>query len=319
MWNAIERQMTLHTYDIAHVFGGIQVYEFRHAVARLPNIIVPYESHSLFLENALRGTRSPRERLRLRASLALTRRYERIMYRGFERVVVLAASDQRTLNALDPSLPVAVIPLGVNLVDAPRRPVGSHEIVFVGNFAYAPNVMAALSLANDVLPRVLASIPDARLALVGADPPSEVAALASNCVEVTGLVPDVQPYLGRAQAFVAPIGAGAGAKNKILEALAAGLPVVTTPLGCEGFAVNAGEHLLIGTTAAEIADATVRILRDSSLADRLGAAGRQLVRARYTWPDIVARYEMLYEDVIAGRRADAKRSAIDAAYRSSVK
>jgi glycosyltransferase involved in cell wall biosynthesis len=307
MWRAIEERLTSARYDLVHVFGGIQVYDFRNLLRGLPAIIVPYESHTLWLERSRRQARSALEALRADLALAVTRRYERFMFNGYDRVVVLTGADRDALSRLSPGLNVAVIPNGVlcRPREADRRPAGPPTLVFVGNYDYDPNVRAAVALARDILPSVRGRIPDARAVLVGANPPPAVTSLVNDTVEVTGFVPDVRPYLESAACFVGAIAVGAGMKNKILEAMAEAVPVVTTPIGGEGIDATAGRHLLLGSTVPELADAVIRVLGDPALAARLGEAGRQLVEERYSWREVAARYAALYAEVVAGRRRTA--------------
>jgi glycosyltransferase involved in cell wall biosynthesis len=237
---------------------------------------------------------------------AVARAFERVMFRGHDRVIVLTDADRDALSVLSPSSRLAVIPNGVDWNDAPWVP-GSPSIVFVGNLSYAPNVAAARALVTDVLPRVRRRVGNARVVLVGARPSDSVRALAGRDVEIAADVPDVAPWLARAGVFVAPIAFGAGIKNKVLEAMAAGVPVVTTAPGCEGLAVTRGEHLLVEQDAAGLADAAVRVLGDPELAARLGAAARTFVRERHQWADMAARYIALFDDVLREHAARAAR------------
>lgn len=302
MWRAIERRIRERRYDIAHMFGGIQVYEYRRALAALPAIIVPYESHALRLERAARDASSRRERLRLRGAWLGARVYERIICRGFERVVVLGDADRDALRRASPGSRVEVIPNGVDPVE-PGRAGREPLLVFVGNLAYEPNARAASILVEEVLPRVRQQVPDARAVLVGPSPSDHLLAAArGGAVEVTGWVSDVNPWLARAAVCVAPLTQGAGIKNKILEAMAAGLPVVTTPVGGEGIAAVDGEQVLIASGADGLAALTVRVLRDPAFGRRIGDAARAFVRRHHAWTDVAARYEALYQDVL-GQRA----------------
>jgi glycosyltransferase involved in cell wall biosynthesis len=304
MWRAVDERLRSERYDVVHVFGSFQVYEIRNLVRHLPAIIVPYESHTLWLERLRRQARTPLEALRTDLTLALTRRYERVMFSGYDRVVVLTEADRDALHRLAPDLRLAVIPNGVvcGARGARRRPAERPTLVFVGNYGYDPNVRAAAALARDILPAVRARVRDARAVLVGANPPPAVTSLASDTVDVTGLVPDVRPYLRSAACFVGAIMVGAGMKNKVLEAMAEATPVVTTPIGCDGIDAVAGRHLLLGSTLPELTDAVVRVLGDPALAGRLGEAGQQLAEAQYSWGEVAARYSALYGEVVAERR-----------------
>jgi glycosyltransferase involved in cell wall biosynthesis len=301
MWRAIERRLQTTSYDAVHFFGGVQVYEHRRAAPNLPAVIVPYESHRRYLQSLRRAASSIVERTRLSLAVSMARAYERVMFEGFDRVVVLTPADRAALLAVAPGSRIGVIPNGVTANDTPRRPDG-RTIVFAGNLSYAPNVTAVRRLVSDVLPQVRRACPGAVARIVGGNAPPAVAALAGADVRLTGRVADLAPVFADAALFVAPIESGAGMKNKVLHAMAAGLPVVTTPTGADGLDVTSGEHLVIRRDAPGIAEAVVDLLRQPALAERIGAAGRAFVTERHRWSDVAARYEALYVQIIAERR-----------------
>ena len=176
-------------------------------------------------------------------------------------------------------------------------------VVFVGAMAYAPNVAAMRYFTDEVLPIVRRTRPGARLTIVGRDPAPVVRAMASEGVDVTGEVDDVRPYLARAAVFVAPMVSGSGIKNKVLEAMAMGRPVVATPLAIEGLPLRHGENVLVADGAAGLADAIHRLLADPGEAARIGGGGRALVERIYTWDACATRYERLYQELAQlGRR-----------------
>ena len=301
MWEAVVRRVGSGGVDLVHFLGGIQVREHRDAAQDRPRLIQPYESYTWWLTRAIEASRSPLSRTALGLRRLAARHFERRIYLGFDRVLLNAAPDERALRALAPHLPTAVIPQGVDLPPVPipldQRP--RSALVFVGNFAYRPNLDAARRLVAEILPRVRERVPGATLALVGADPPPSLRRLHRDGVEVTGTVPDVLPWLGRARAFVSPITVGAGMKNKVLEAMAAGTPVVATPVSCDGIDRVDGEHALLASTSDELAQAAVRVLADDRLAGELARSARQLVEERYRWPRVIERYEALYAELIA--------------------
>jgi polysaccharide biosynthesis protein PslH len=294
MWQAIAQHAQQHTYDLAHVFGGVQVYEFRHAVGSLPALIVPYESYSLYLKRQI----AARQGLARAAALAqqiIARQFESWMFTPYRQVVVVSDKDQQELQAINPALNVTVIPNGIDLdyfqpAAATREPA---TLLFVGNYEYEPNEDAALWLARTLLPQMQAHIPQARLWLVGNAPTPAMQALASDTVIVTGRVPDVRPYLAQATVFVSPLRLGAGIKNKVLEALALGCPLAATPLSVDGIAVR-HEHDALVFPMGELPAAVVRLLRDPDLQHRLSAAGRQLIVGRYSWAQVAEAYLQLY-------------------------
>ncbi len=304
MWRAATRLLETRGCDVAHLFGGVHVYEFRDLVRAVPNLIVPYESYSLWLERAAAEARGFRARLVTGLQQRLARGFESWMFEGFDRTVVLTDRDAEALHTLNPRTSLVTIPNGVD-VDyfiptgyEPEEPV----LLFSGNYDYAPNLDAALRLARDIFPRVQARVPAARLMLVGGNPPPALLACASEAVAVTGHVPDIRPYFAGALIFVSPLRLGAGIKNKVLEALAMGMPVVATPLSCDGIPVTPGEHVLFGETDEELANAVLGLLDDQRQRQALRRAGRQLIEAHFTWQRVADQYEALYSAIIAERR-----------------
>jgi glycosyltransferase involved in cell wall biosynthesis len=122
-------------------------------------------------------------------------------------------------------------------------------------------------------------------------------ALASEGIEVTGRVPDVRPYLEQATLFVCPLRFGAGIKNKVLEAMAMGKPIVATRLSADGIGLIEGEHVLYGSSAEMLGAAVLRLLHDNDLRQRMAQANRRLIETRFTWERVADQYEALYRDL----------------------
>lgn len=168
-------------------------------------------------------------------------------------------------------VPNAIPPLSPPMV-AQRR-----DVVFVGSLDWRPNIDAALLLANEIWPRCRGLLPGSRLALVGRNPPMHILDLARHDVIVAGSVPLVQPWLDRAFATAIPLRAGSGTRIKILEAWAAGVPVVASRVAAEGLPYTDGKDILLAEEPTEFARALVRLWRDRQLADSLAREGRRTV------------------------------------------
>jgi len=197
-------------------------------------------------------------------------------------VTVPTVEDAAVVTRLAPAIRLIVIPFGLAIQPDPGPPLpvgdrGEDALLFVGNFNHPPNVDAALWLCRDILPLVRRVRPMVKLWLVGKDPPPEVRSLASGTVTVTGEAPAVAPYLRRCAVFVAPLRQGGGTRMKIIEALAAGAPIVTTTLGARGLDAIAGEHLLVADDAGDVAAAISRLVEDHALRRALGAAGQRFI------------------------------------------
>lgn len=155
-------------------------------------------------------------------------------------------------------------------------------VMFLGGFAHLPNVDAAVFLATRIMPLVWARVADARLLLVGSEPPAAVSHLAGQRVEVSGYVPDLAPWFARSRMSVSPLRFGSGVKGKIIASLQAGVPVITTTIGNEGIGLKAGEEALIADDEAGLAADIVRLFDDPGLLDTLAAAGRRVIAERFS-------------------------------------
>ncbi len=166
-------------------------------------------------------------------------------------------------------------------------------ILFPGVMSYRPNADAALTLVREIFPRVKETIPGAVLRFVGPNPTAELLREARGRigVEVYGEVDDMQPFFASASVVCVPLTMGGGTRFKILEAFLHGVPVVTTPKGCEGLMVEHGRHLIVGTTSGEQSDAIIDVMSNPSERARLVAEGQSLVRTRYSRS--VAKRQML--------------------------
>ena len=220
-------------------------------------------------------------------------RFERQLAEDVAATVVVAPEDA----ALIGDRRVHVVPNGVDLDAFPfsPEPRAGARIIFAGNLGYFPNVDAAQWLAHEIFPRVRARVPDAELRLVGARPTRAVRDLADRPgVSVAADVPNMATELAAARVAVLPMRAGTGLQNKVLEALAVGTPVVTTPRAVAALTIRAGEHLLVADDPEGLADATVRLLTSTDEARTLALRGRQLVEERYGWAAPIAALETIW-------------------------
>lgn len=177
---------------------------------------------------------------------------------------------------------------------------GTASLVSIGTMYWPPNVDATLYFYGEIFPKIKRERPDATLCVVGARPTQEILALGTDpSVTVTGLVPDTRPYAETCGVFIVPLRSGSGMRVKILNALAMGVPIVSTTVGAEGIEVTDGENILLADTPEEFAEAALRVLADPALARRLAENGRALVRAKYGWDAIAERLRNAYAEALA--------------------
>jgi glycosyltransferase involved in cell wall biosynthesis len=177
-------------------------------------------------------------------------------------------------------------------------------VLFVGNFTHPPNVDAALWLGQEIMPVLRCLAPGVHLSLVGIYPPASVQALAGADIEVTGHVPAIEPWFAEAAVVLAPLRIGGGMRMKVLQAMAMGKAVVTTPRGAEGLAVAGCPPPLIAAEGGEaIAAATATLLAAPESRHALGEQARAFVQAHFSATAHVDRLEAIYAELLAGREA----------------
>jgi polysaccharide biosynthesis protein PslH len=226
--------------------------------------------------------------------------YELRALRRCDLVITHSAEDAAALRRWLPRRPITYVPSGIDLADWPVcfDPRAKDEVLFVGNYLHPPNVEGALWLAREVWPLVRQQRPGARLTLAGRAPPSTIQSLAAPDIRVPGDLDDLRPLYARSSLVAAPIFWGTGVRIKLLEALACGMPVVTTALAAEGIDLHQGTSALFAEQPAEFAAAIARLLDDSALRARLGAAGHLIVARDYDSEQIGARLARLYAGML---------------------
>jgi sugar transferase (PEP-CTERM/EpsH1 system associated) len=229
------------------------------------------------------------------------REYELAACERASCTVVTTEREAEIVRLLSERIRVHVIANGVDTAYFSPEAVLPHPgvptIVFTGDMSYYPNVQAVAYFARSVFPLIVSKIPDARFLIVGRNPASSVRALAKvKNVQVTGFVPDVRPYLAQSQVSVAPFSIAAGIQNKILEALAYGIPVVANPKAVQGLSQGAANTVQIANDAPDMAEKIVQLLRDPSARRALGAASRQQVTADYSWENALNKLIRLVEN-----------------------
>jgi glycosyltransferase involved in cell wall biosynthesis len=231
--------------------------------------------------------------------------FQRQAWRRFDLLQVFSRRDAEQVVELAPDVAprVRVDPFGLVLppqADPGREAAGT--ILFVGAFHHPPNRDAAIWLAREILPAVLARYPQARLRIVGSSPTPEVRALAGPQVEVVADAPSVLPHLEEAAVVMAPVRTGGGMRMKVLQAMATGKAVVTTLRGTEGY-TGFGEEppLAVGESEAEIAAATATLLANDAERRQLGERARAFAERHHSPQAWAARQTAIFEEAIAAR------------------
>ncbi len=229
---------------------------------------------------------------------------ERFVLKKYEIVTVVSPKERYYLLKLNRRANVQVIQLGVAIEKAVHvtRAEDHPSIIFFGNMSVLPNIDAVLYLVHEILPLLKSKIPEVKLYIVGAHPSKAVMELGKHKdVVVTGFVDDITEYITKASIALFPMRKGGGQLFKILEALALGKPVVTTPIGAESFDQSVKNCLRIGENSRELAEKSLEILTDPSLRKDLGRKSAEAVRTSYTWKAIADKHERMYEQIIKSK------------------
>ena len=302
-------------FDIVHV-EHLRAARLLQALDKVPKVYDSVDCISLLFEQAVKQGAQLRSRFMAALDLARTRRYEAQLLTRFHHVVVTSQRDKDALEKLahrylsppaQPA-PITVVTNGVDLeYFRPQEDAGPRDdrtVVFTGKMSYHANIAAVLYFARDVLPHIWKRDPNVRFQVVGKDPPEAVQQLAADGrIEVTGTVEDLRPYLVQATAAVCPALYAVGIQNKVLEAMAMGAPVVSTPAGCAALAAEEREAVLTADGPEQLATAVLRVISDRALAKRLSAAGRRYVETHHSWDTAARELEEVYQQASLAPRA----------------
>jgi polysaccharide biosynthesis protein PslH len=278
------------SFDVVHAFT-LRVSPYVEPVGR-PTLLEAVDSMTLRMQRNVEVERAPRRWL-----YAEERRRVGAFERSCVTEVVVAAREDA---AYFPRASVHVIPNGVDpdMFSPASRLAEVPTIVFSGTMSYPPNVRAVRWFANNCFPRIRERVPDARFVIAGKAPTREVTRLdAREGVTVTGFVDSMPQVLRRARVAVAPMLSGAGIQNKVLEAMACGLPVVATPYAAAAIDAVAGRDLVVAEGSDAFIASVVELLEDSAGAGAIGARAREAVVAHHGWGAAAGQIERLYESL----------------------
>jgi len=230
--------------------------------------------------------------------------YEFALYAGVDKVITLTPQERDGLLTYRPDLDIDVVPHGTDTDFFSPAPPEAREfsVAFLGNYPHDPNRDAAMHFIGDMWPQIKGALPGIKLYVIGRGPTPDIraAAQADQDIVVTGQVDDVREYLGRARVFVAPIRLGRGFRGKNLEAMAMGIPVVTTSLGAEGIPVDNGNNILIADDVDTFVTQTIRLFKDSEFYERISRNARKLVEDRFSYQKGVEILEQVLCQVVEG-------------------
>jgi len=303
MEQQIKAKLGQRKYDLVFVHL-IRMAEYIHHVNGVPKILDLTDALSLNyqrIEKHLREYHTDVFSLSQRVERKRVLRYELDVISRFDRNLIISAVDRDYLGAFTDTRNVEIVAAGVDLnyFQFHPGPYSKSKIVFVGNMRTFPNADAVIYFAKKIWPLVLKDFPSMQLYIVGTEPAQGVRKLSrEKNIVVTGEVKDVRPFLREAVLSICPMRTGAGAKNKVLEAMAVGTPVVSTSLGVEGIEAVAGRDVLIADTPAEFAQEIRALVENPHLRERQARNARKLVEERYSWETVLDKLNRIVEGCV---------------------
>jgi len=225
------------------------------------------------------------------------KKYVTTIWPKFDYIIAMSQVDKEKLLTLNSELNIIVSPNGVDINyfrPLKSRKSKKNRLAFLGGSNHHPNVDAIIYFNNKIFPKVHQYNPDISLTVIG-NFATHLIPNTNNHIQFTGFLDDFRPVLNDCGILVVPLRIGGGTRLKILEAMALGIPVVSTSIGCEGIEVENNKHIIISDTAQDFADGILNVLKNKQLYQSLVKNGMKLIREKYCWPKIVSQLTDVYQ------------------------
>ncbi|MBS1628781.1 MAG: glycosyltransferase [Bacteroidetes bacterium] len=299
---ALLRLLEEHHFDAIHV-QHLRMAPYLAGQHSIPRILDLPDAFSLYWQRRAASERNFFKRLFQQAEYRRVLHYEPVI-QAYDMTLACSDEDIQYLRKTHHADKLRLLPNGVDLTHfAPRAHDYSHHhtLLFTGNMDYAPNVDAVLYFHAEILPLIRRYHPQIRFVIAGQHPLPSVLALAGKGVEVTGFVKDLAEQYNAASVVVAPLRFGAGTQNKVLEAMAMGIPVVCSEIGFAGLGIAQGQGAFRQNNPEDFAQSVLDLLESESLRCDTGRQGIEVMRERFGWDAITTRLEGYFEELTTGK------------------
>lgn len=298
----IQEILKSQSFDIVHAFG-LKLTPYLQDIP-IPKVLEIMDSLQLNLERKIRISKeSLLKRWLLIEEIQRIENYEKKIGKYCDCVIVVAEKDKSFI----PSGRVEVIPNGIdiNVFKTQIKSLEKPRIIFSGNMAYAPNIHAINWFVEICLPIIQKLIPEISLIIAGANPPKPILNLSKiKGITVTGFVDSMAEVLNQASVAIAPMQSGSGMQNKILEAMACELPIVTTSLGLGSIKARSEKEIFIADNPEEFAEKIIYLLENPQLANEIGQKARDFVIQNHSWESTANQIEDIYKQLISNEYND---------------
>ena len=299
MYIKIVDMIKKYSIELIHVEGAY-MGQYVHGIKNLPKIIVPHDSPSGRAFELFNGGRGFGEKAKYYLQWKKSIQYEKSIYKEFDHCVVVSPQDKAIIQKNVPDLNISVVTNGVDAdyYEYKRVKSDGKSIIFTGNMAYPPNVDAVLYFYSDIFPLIRQNVNDIKFYVVGADPVDEILNLRKDgSVVVTGKVDDIRQYVYGSSVYVSPMRFGTGIKNKILEAMSMGIPIVATNKSMAGIDAFSEKELSVADNEIDFAEKVIELLRDDKKCSYLADSARRLIETQYSWGQKAKLFDKIYREV----------------------
>jgi glycosyltransferase involved in cell wall biosynthesis len=220
------------------------------------------------------------------------------MFGVFNKTTIIAKPDKENIRSKHrDEIEIVGNGVGEEYFSYPNNNNKEFDIIFSGNMAYAPNVLAAKYLIREVMPIVWEKKPMAKIVIAGSSPKKEIVDMQNKNVVVTGWVEDMKEYYSKSKIFIAPMQIGTGLQNKLLEAMAMGLPCITTSLANNALMAQKDKQIIIANTKQKMAESIFVLLENKNLYDSLSINGQQYVRNNFSWESSTNKLSLIFQQL----------------------
>lgn len=295
---AVEKELQAEQYDIIHAETFYMMPNI--PKTKVPIILVEQTIEYLGYESYADKVKFWPLRQILKVDISKIRRWEEHYWRSCTKLITMSQEDKDFINdTIQSPNKIEVVSNGVDVkwfAQKERQLPKDLTILSVGTFNWLPNVEAVKFLVEKIWPIVKSKLPKSKLWIVGNAPTPEIFEYQKKdtSITITGGIPDIRDAFTGAHVLVAPVFSGKGTRYKILEAMAAGTPIVASQIAVEGLGVEHGVQVLIGNTAKELAELTVKLLEQPELQKKLAKNGKEFVQTQYDWQYIAQKLDRIY-------------------------